>query len=231
MTATLVALILGAGPRVGTSVVQKFTSSGYNVAIVSRTGTGTKTAENILSLKGDFTKPQSIPSLFEAVKSEFHASPSVVIYNAATLTVPPIKDSVLSVSSESIVSDLDVNVVSPYIAAQQAVAGWETLPEGIKKTFIYTGNILNAQILPVPMMLTLGMGKSASAFWLGLADATYSVKGYRFFYADERYADGKLKGMAIDGPAHADFFSQLANHEAVPWHATFVKDQGYVEFK
>jgi hypothetical protein len=54
----------------------------------------------------------------------------------------------------------------------------------------------------------------------------------RFFYADERTEDGKIKGMAIDGPAHAEFYAQLAKHEgSVPWHATFVKDKGYVQFK
>ena len=54
----------------------------------------------------------------------------------------------------------------------------------------------------------------------------------RFFYVDERYEDGKTKGNAIDGAAHGDFFAQLANHEGnVPWHATFVKGKGYVQFK
>lgn len=55
----------------------------------------------------------------------------------------------------------------------------------------------------------------------------------RFFYADERATDGKMKGMQLDGPAHAEFYAQLAEQEqekAVPWHATFVKDQGYVKF-
>ncbi len=52
-----------------------------------------------------------------------------------------------------------------------------------------------------------------------------------FFYADERNADGSQKGMQIDGDAHADFFAQLASGEKeVPWHATFVKGQGYVKF-
>lgn len=54
----------------------------------------------------------------------------------------------------------------------------------------------------------------------------------RFFYADERHVDGKSKGLAVDGPAHGEFYTQLANHEEnVPWHATFVKDKGYVQFK
>ena len=54
----------------------------------------------------------------------------------------------------------------------------------------------------------------------------------RFIYADERHPDGKMKGMDLDGPAHADFYAQLAKSaEGVPWHATFVKDKGYVSFK
>jgi len=31
----------------------------------------------------------------------------------------------------------------------------------------------------VPMMLNLGVGKAASAYWVGLADGAYSAQGYR----------------------------------------------------
>ncbi|KAK9494591.1 hypothetical protein V1508DRAFT_402700 [Lipomyces doorenjongii] len=226
-----VILILGAGPRVGASVAEKFASNGYKIAVASRSGTGTKTAKGFLSLKADFTKPDSIPALFDAVKAEFHAAPSVVVYNVGTLTPPPDKDSVLSVSAESLASDLNVNTISPYVAAQQAISGWETLSKETKKTFIYTGNTLNVSVVPMPMLLNLGIGKSASAFWIGLANASYSAQGFRFYYADERHVDGKMKGMALDGVAHGEFYVQLADHEEnVPWHATFVKDKGYVQF-
>ncbi|CRG84344.1 hypothetical protein PISL3812_01641 [Talaromyces islandicus] len=230
MAANPVVLILGAGPRIGASVAQKFASIGYKVATVSRKGNNTSTTEGILSLKADFSKPDSIPALFEAVKAEFHASPSVVIYNAAALTPPPVKDSLFSVPAESVASDLNVNTVSAYVAAQQAVIGWESLPKETKKTFIYTGNIMNASVVPIPMMLDLAMGKSASASWIGLADAVSADKGIRFFYADERHEDGKFKGMALDGPAHAEFYAQLVKHEDIPWNATFVKGKGYVQF-
>lgn len=54
----------------------------------------------------------------------------------------------------------------------------------------------------------------------------------RFIYADERYPDGKLKGNDIDGPAHGEFYTQLAKStEGVPWLATFVKNKGYVQFE
>jgi NAD(P)-dependent dehydrogenase (short-subunit alcohol dehydrogenase family) len=173
-----VVLILGSGPRIGASVAEKFASNGYKVAIASRKGSGTKTAKGFLSLQADFTKPDSIPALFDAVKTEFGTSPSVVVYNAPALT-PPSGDSIFSIPVERFASDLKVNTVSPYVAAQQAVSGWETLPKETKKTFIYTGNILNVAVLPVPLMVDLGVGKSASAFWLGVADATNSAKGFR----------------------------------------------------
>ncbi|KAI9703433.1 MAG: hypothetical protein M1820_005906 [Bogoriella megaspora] len=228
MAARPVVLILGAGPRIGTSVAENFASNGYQVAVASRSGN--KITESSLSFEADFTKPNSIPALFDEVKAKFHASPSVVVYNAAGFTKPPNNDSIFSTPTESVVSDLNINTVSAYVAAQQAVLGWETLPAETKKTFIYTGSILNVSIVPIPLMLDLGMGKSASAFWIGLADTTYSARGFRFFYADERHGDGKFKGAAVDGSAHAEFYAQLANHENVPWHATFAKGKGYVKF-
>ncbi|KAI8630252.1 NAD(P)-binding protein [Xylariaceae sp. FL1651] len=231
MTASVV-LILGAGPRIGASVADKFASDGYRVAVASRKGTGGKNEKGFLSLKADFNNPESIPALFDAVKAEFGTAPSVVVYNAAALTPPPNKDSVLSIAASSVASDLNVNTVSPYAAAQQALAAWETLPEGTKKTFIYTGNVLNTAVLPIPMMMNLGIGKAASAYWVGLADMMYAAKGCRFFYADERHEDGKIKAAELDGPAHAEFYAELVKHEGkLPWDATFVKGKGYVQFK
>jgi NAD(P)-dependent dehydrogenase (short-subunit alcohol dehydrogenase family) len=179
MAANPTVLILGSGPRVGASVAATFASGGYKVALASRSGTGTKTSEGFLSLQTDLAKPESIPALFEAVKKEFDVFPNVVVYNAATFTPPPEKDSVLSIPGESILSDLTVNTVSPYVAAQQAIKGWQTLPKAVKKTFIYTGNKSNTVIIPVPMTLSLGIGKSASSYWIGLADMKYLAQGYR----------------------------------------------------
>ena len=173
-----VVLILGAGPRVGASIAQKFANNGYQVAVASRSGGKTIEAAH-LSITADFTKPDTIPGLFNAVKTTFKAVPSVVVYNAAALTIPPEKDVIFSTPSASVTSDLNVNVTSPYVAAQEAVKGFETLPAETKKTFIYTGNILNISIIPMPMMMTLGMGKSASAHWIGLADMLHSAKGIR----------------------------------------------------
>jgi hypothetical protein len=63
-----------------------------------------------------------------------------------------------------VTADLNINTISPYIEAQKAVQAWKGLPQDARKTFIYTGNILNVAVVPVPLMLNLGMGKSASAY-------------------------------------------------------------------
>ncbi|KAI0809512.1 hypothetical protein GGR55DRAFT_178277 [Xylaria sp. FL0064] len=231
MVSSPVALILGSGPRIGAFVAQKLVSNGYKVIVTSRSVANGKTPEGYLALKVDLSKPDSIPALFDAVKAEFNSPPSVVIYNAEARTPPPVEGAPLSIPVDSVACDLNVNIISPFIAAQQAVAGWETLPADTKKTFIYTGNILNVSVYSLPLFTTLGIGKAGSAYWIGVADAAYSARGYRFFYADERTEDGKSVEALVDGPAHGEFYAQLANHEDdVPWHATFVKGKGYVKF-
>jgi NAD(P)-dependent dehydrogenase (short-subunit alcohol dehydrogenase family) len=174
-----VVLVLGSGPRVGASVAQAFKNKGYGVAIASRAGTSSKTDQGYFSVKADFANPSSLAKVFSGVKSEFGSGPSVVVYNAAALTPPSDPSSVLSIPVEAVTKDLNINVVSPYVAAQEALAAWEALPQDTRKTFIYTGNALNEGIIPMPVMMNLGVGKAASAHWVGLADTLYQAKGYR----------------------------------------------------
>jgi NAD(P)-dependent dehydrogenase (short-subunit alcohol dehydrogenase family) len=178
MSSRPVVLILGSGPRVGASVARKFANTGYSVAITSRKATRGTTAEGYFSINADFSDPSSIPAVFDAVKAEFQAAPSVVVYNAAALT-PPAGDDLFSIPVKSLDTDLNINTVSVYAAAQQAVQGWETLPKDAKKVFIFTGNKQNTGIAPMLLTVTLGIGKSASAYLIGAADRQYSNHGYR----------------------------------------------------
>jgi hypothetical protein len=96
-----------------------------------------------------------------------------------SFTRPP-PDELLSISIGSVERDLWVNTFSPLLAAQHAVKVFEELPVTAKKVFIYTGNILNSMVLPIPAFLTLGISKAASAYWVGASDLNYSKKGYRY---------------------------------------------------
>jgi hypothetical protein len=52
----------------------------------------------------------------------------------------------------------------------------------------------------------------------------------RFYYADERKADGTAK-YKVDGEAHAELFWKLAEEKMQgPWLQSFVKDVGYKMF-
>ena len=53
----------------------------------------------------------------------------------------------------------------------------------------------------------------------------------RFYYSDERKADGRPAYSAIDGEAHAELYLQLAESKSQgPWQQTFVKGVGYKKF-
>jgi NAD(P)-dependent dehydrogenase (short-subunit alcohol dehydrogenase family) len=178
MSSKPVALILGSGPRVGAAVAKQFASTGYLVAIASRKATSGKSADGYLSIQADLSDPSSVPAIFEAVKAEFQSPPNIVVYNAAALT-PPAGDDLFSIPVSSIAGDLNTNTVSVYAAAQEAVKVWQTLAADSKKVFIYTGNKANLGPLPVLLTTTLGMGKSASSYFIGAADNRYKKDGYR----------------------------------------------------
>jgi NAD(P)-dependent dehydrogenase (short-subunit alcohol dehydrogenase family) len=77
-------LILGAGSNIGAKVAQKFTSTGYRVAIVSRTGAAVPPSTAALSIVADLADPSSIHSVFEEVRTKL-GEPSVVVYNGTLL--------------------------------------------------------------------------------------------------------------------------------------------------
>ncbi|SPJ72226.1 uncharacterized protein FTOL_01954 [Fusarium torulosum] len=222
-----IALILGAGPNIGQSVVRKFASKGYKVALASRSLKESNSTDDQLHIPSDFTKPNDIISAFDKVKEVF-GIPSVVVYNASRSSRTP-PDDPFALSFTDFSDDQIVNVNSFFIAAQQAVNGFAQLPSSASRTFIYTGNVLNVAM--IPGFLAQGAGKSAAAYMIWTASAAYKNRGYKFYYADERKTDGAPK-YVVDGEAHADLFWGLSQHkEQGPWMQTFVKGEGYKSFE
>lgn len=86
-------------------------------------------------------------------------------------------EDVFEVSLDHFQSSTAINITSVYAAAQEAVKGWKELPQSSKNTFILTGNCAN--VTPLPVIMTLSVGKAGAANLIEIAAKSYKDKGYR----------------------------------------------------
>lgn len=77
--ATHIAIVFGAGKRIGAYAVETFRSKGFKVARVSRSLEEQK-SDGILSIPGDLTQHTLVSKVFEKVRKTW-GEPNVVIYN------------------------------------------------------------------------------------------------------------------------------------------------------
>ncbi|KAH8823710.1 hypothetical protein DL96DRAFT_1558617 [Flagelloscypha sp. PMI_526] len=98
---------------------------GYKVALASRSTPANSAYKHFVF---DASQPASVSSLFADVAAAL-GMPSVVIYNAASRVVV---EKPLSESLNDLQDSLAVNSASPFMAAQEAVKGWDH--SGIKGT-------------------------------------------------------------------------------------------------
>lgn len=87
-------------------------------------------------------------------------------------------DQPFAASLEEFDTALKINTNSLFAAVKAAVEEFDKLPAGTLTSFLYTGNRLNASILP--SAVTLGVGKSASSHIIQVGAAVYGDKGSRY---------------------------------------------------
>ncbi|KAF5026986.1 hypothetical protein F66182_859 [Fusarium sp. NRRL 66182] len=226
--ASPILLILGAGPNIGTHVAKGFAAKGYRVALASRKA---HALDDVIHIPVDLSMPESVPNVFETVKSTLGAPPSVVVYNAAAIYPYHQSDPLSSLDAATYTEWMSVNTLSALSALRQSVIGFKTLPPSCSKTFIYTGNMLN--IKHIPGMMSLGLGKVSTAFIIQYLSEIeeYKDDGISFYYADERTSDGEPVFNDISGSAAADEYWKLAERKQQgPWMHTFVSGHGYKDF-
>ncbi|KAK9235242.1 hypothetical protein V1525DRAFT_410552 [Lipomyces kononenkoae] len=224
---TPVILILGAGANIGQHLARAFAAQGYKVAVTARRVKESDSTADQLNITGDLSDPHSVVDAFSKVKSSL-GIPSVVVYNAAAVTPNP-PNNPLAIPTVDFSRDLTINTTSVFVAAQQAAEGFAQLPDSASRTFIYTGNACNTIV--IPSLMDLSVGKSATAQIIQTAAGAYKDRGFKFYYGDERKADGSPAYGAIDGEAHAKLYLELAEGKTQgPWQQTFVKGVGYKKF-
>lgn len=75
------------------------------------------------------------------------------------------------------VAGVNINMISPYAAMSEAIAGFKELPKNTLKTFIYTGNLCLHIVLPVAMNMALG--KRGVGHMIENAIAQYGKEGFK----------------------------------------------------
>lgn len=101
--------------------------------------------------------------------------PYIDLVIAAAYTLTP--QNILSSPLSKFETDLAINVSGVYAAAQEAVAGFDGLPKETVKQFIYTGNRTNIE--PIPVLLSLSVGKGASSHLIWASSLAYKSAGYQ----------------------------------------------------
>ncbi|KUI68969.1 1-deoxy-11-beta-hydroxypentalenate dehydrogenase [Cytospora mali] len=227
MSSTPVLLLFGAGANTGLATAKKFAKEGYKVAAVTRSPSAELKETAHLILSADLTDPSSVETVFETVTKEL-GTPHVVVYNSYDGQIVPLENP-LSVSAARLTEIMAVTVVSAYTAARLAIKGWSTLPASASKTYLYTGNMQTTQLFPG--FHALGMGKNAAAYFIEMAAAAYKENGkdYKFYFVDERTADGESVMAGIDGEAHALEFWKLAHKVEGQSHWCWTFYKGDVE--
>lgn len=100
------------------------------------------------------------------------------VSSAAAAHIVP-KDSPLDLGVEDFAQDNTVNTTSALAAAKLALQGFKQLPSNMRGTYVYTGNFLNFAENAMPALVSNGMGKSAIAHLLAVANNAYGSNGYR----------------------------------------------------
>jgi NAD(P)-dependent dehydrogenase (short-subunit alcohol dehydrogenase family) len=111
-----VALIFGAGPRIGQAVITRFLAVGYRVAAVSRSATDPPAVndEGVLCIRADLQQTSAPRKVLEVVKDIYKAVPSIFIYNSAHQTLAPEPDNLFSIDTTALNNDMLLMVSTPW---------------------------------------------------------------------------------------------------------------------
>ncbi|PWN87284.1 putative short-chain dehydrogenases/reductase [Acaromyces ingoldii] len=234
---TKLAAIFGAGQRVGKSVALQFLREGYQVAVVSRSGAKSLDEEaekfkgSLRRYSADLGWAEDAVRVWNEIKKDFSTPISVVFYNAAANSSTD-KFFDFQVSVDDLRRDQEINALSLFALAREAVRDFKGLPASVPKAFIYTGNGLDdPKAFPKtpPGLLTGAVGKHAAAHFIDAASQTFGAEGYKFYYIDERLADGAPAYGKITGPGHADMVWKLSQEPTQgDWRVSFINGKGKI---
>jgi NAD(P)-dependent dehydrogenase (short-subunit alcohol dehydrogenase family) len=194
-------LIAGHGPGISDAVARRFGKAGYSVALVARDAQRLASAAAALELDGitaqafpcDVSDPNAVRRLVRDVRGALGPI-AVLHWNAYA----GLAGDLTTASSDDLRKVLDVAIVSPVAAAQEALADLEAQKGAILITgggfATYDPNV-DAAIVKFGAM-ALGVSKAAQH---KLAGILHEKLGPRGVFVGEVMVLGAVKGTAFDG--------------------------------
>lgn len=213
MTHTSTAIIVGAGPGMGSALATAFAERGRPVALVARDAQKleglvrslTESGHTARAYPADVTDTSALRGAIEAAVREL-GGPEVLVYNAAAVR----QDRATELSPEQLADTLAVNVVAAKAATDAILP---VLAEG-RGVLLYTGG--GFALDPQRDFASLSVGKAALRAYvhslahevapLGIHTATVTITG-TVDGDDDRYSARRI----------ADAFVQLSRQSAEDW--------------
>ncbi|KJA22150.1 hypothetical protein HYPSUDRAFT_41299 [Hypholoma sublateritium FD-334 SS-4] len=223
---TLVAFIIGAGSHIGAAVAAKLHELGYKVALGSRHAAESETKQEYFHVQVDASRRESIEAAFGTVTKAL-GPVNVVVYNAASVNIPPSPTHILSLSSEAYYESAALGL-GVFTAAKQAVENFKNdIHRDHPKAFIATGNILPfTQFSPSPYH-TLGVQKALATRLIATAAQSYKEDDIKFYFATLVSHKGGIPEpgeFEKSAQTHAEVYWDLINKEASNWDHRFTLD-------
>jgi len=203
------AVVIGAGPGIGTAVARRFAKEGLPVTVIARSRSTVDSAVEALGpvealgLTADSTDAQDLQSALDRA-TEAYGTPDVVVYNAAIIQA----DSPGELSVQAHLDAWAVNVVGAITAAGHVLPAMAARGSG---TFLVTGGMPE----PVPAYTSLSLGKAGLRALVDLLHTQYGESGVHV--AEVRVDGAVAPGTAFDPEDIAEHYWRLHTQEPASW--------------
>ena len=205
------AVVIGAGPGIGTSVARVFARDGLPVGLFARSQATVDAARRALADTGVATFPAVVdaahPEQLRLAVAGFvdrFGVPDVVVYNAAVIQPDAIGD----LSAERHLEAWSVNVGGAITTAALVLPAMSARGGG---TFIITGGMPE----PVPTYLSLSLGKAGVRSLVELLDAQFAPAGVHV--ATVTVAGAVAPGTEFDPDDIAEHYRRLHAQPRTSW--------------
>ncbi|WP_328992075.1 SDR family NAD(P)-dependent oxidoreductase [Kribbella sp. NBC_01245] len=203
------AVVIGAGPGIGSAVARRFAKEGLPVTVIARSRASVDAAvealgtTKTLGLTADSTDAQALRAALDQAVEEFGV-PEVIVYNAAIIQA----DSPGELSVQAHLDAWAVNVVGAITAAGHVLPAMAARGSG---SFLVTGGMPE----PVPAYTSLSLGKAGLRALVELLHNQYGDSGVHV--AEVRVDGAVAPGTAFDPDDIAEHYWRLHTQAPAAW--------------